>query len=429
MPVSTESWVPRRFKKFSVVLLAAVLAGAAAAQNERPISGHVISAARYLSPLGLLPATTNLNLVLGLPLRNQAALDQLLVELHDPASTNYHQWLTPEQFTDRFGPSTEDYQKVVSFAGQHGFKVTGLHSNRMMVNVDAQVANIEKTFKLKLDRYQHPTEKRTFYAPDTDPTIETNVPIMHIAGLDDFIRPHRLGGTPKVVPLDTNTIVAYATGSGPGGFFMGSDFRKAYVPGVTNTGAGQYIAIIDVGGPYYPLDVYKYQTNAGLSTNIVVTNIITTFTSYWTNALTGSSVDEGEEVLDIDMAMSMAPGATILNYEGEAHNLFNQIAVDNKAKQMTLSYGFGIDSIIQQIFQQFVAQGQAMSQASGDGGADLDGGTGLTGAPYSTVVGGVSLTTSGANGPWQSERHLGRQRRRREWLGHSDLATGHQHDD
>ena len=89
--------------------------------------------------------------------------------------------------------------------------------------------------------------------------------------------------------------------------------------------------------------------------------------------------------------------------KGEAHDVFSRIASDNLAKQMTLSYGFGIDSIIQQIFQQFVAQGQSMSQASGDGGADLDGGTGLTGAPYSTIVGGVSLTTSGTNGPWQSD--------------------------
>ena len=124
---------------------------------------------------------------------------------------------------------------------------------------------------------------------------------------------------------------------------MGKDFRAAYVPGVTNTGAGQYIAIVDVGGPYYSNDVYMYETNAGLSTNIVVTNIFCTLTANWTNALTAGTVNDGEEVLDIDMAMSMAPGATIMNYEGEAHDVFNRIAQDNKAKQMTLSYGFGID--------------------------------------------------------------------------------------
>jgi hypothetical protein len=338
------------------------------------------------------------------PLNYEFAMFRLLEDLHDPASTNFHQWLTPEQFTARFGPTVEDYEKVIHFTEQQGFKVTALHSNRMMVNVDAPVSNIEKAFDLHLRRYQHPTEKRTFYAPDSDPTVDTNLPILHIAGLDDFILPHRLGGGLKLVPLDTNQIVSYATGSSPGGYFMGSDFRHAYVPGVTNTGAGQYIAIVDVGGPYYAKDVYMYETNAGLSTNIVITNILL---SGWTGIPTGTNTDEGEEVLDIDMAMSMAPDATILNYEGEAHDVFGQIAIDNKAKQMTLSYGFGIDSIIQQTFQQFVAQGQAMSQASGDGGADLDGGTGLTGAPYSTIVGGVSLTTSGAGGPWLSDNTWG----------------------
>ena len=53
-----------------------------------------------------------------------------------------------------------------------------------------------------------------------------------------------------------------------------------------------------------------------------------------------------------------------------------------------------------------------MSQASGDGGADPDGGTGLTGAPYSTIVGGVSLTTTGRWRALAVGQHLGRQRRR-----------------
>jgi hypothetical protein len=385
------------------VLLAFV--GPASAQNTKLVPGHLVPSTRRLNSLGLLPPTNHLSLVLGLPLRNQPELDFLLQDLCDPASTRYHQWLTPEQFAASFAPAEDDYQKVLDFAKRNGLQITKTHSNRMMVNVDASIASIEKTFKLRLHSYQHPTENRVFYAPDAEPTVDQDIPVLHVAGLDNFILPHRLGGALKLKSDGTNQIVSYATGSSPGGFFMGGDFRHAYVPGVTNTGTGQYIAIIDVGGPYYTNDVYLYQTSNGLTN--VVSNIITTFTAYWTNALTGSSTDDGEEALDIDMAMSMAPGAIILNYEGEAHNVFNQIAVDNLAKQMTLSYGFGIDSIIQQIFQQFVAQGQAMSQASGDGGADDDGGTGLTGAPYSTIVGGVSLTTSGAGGPWSSETTWG----------------------
>lgn len=385
-----------------MLLLGLVTAGKA---QEQRLAGHVPRAVTQLKlkPLGVLPATNRLRLVLGLPLRNPAQLDSLLGELNDPASTNYHRWLTPEQFTQRFGPTEADYQKVVHFAQASGLQVTGLCSNRMLVDVEAPVTNIEKAFHLALRLYPHPSEPRNFYAPDAEPTVATNVPILHISGLDNFTLPHRLGGAVKPVPLATNPVTAYYTGSAPGGYFMGNDFRAAYVPGVTNTGAGQYIAIVDVGGLYYSNDIYIYETNAGLSTSTVVSNIVTTFTSYWTTPLTGSSTDDGEEALDICMAMSMAPGATILNYEGEAHDVFNRIASDNLARQMTLSYGFGIDASIIQTFQQFLAQGQALSQASGDGDADLDGGTGLTGNPYATIVGGTTLTTSGAGGPWSSE--------------------------
>jgi hypothetical protein len=393
----------RRLKKIGLaagVILMLFIGLSAQAQGRKIIHGNRPAVVAGLRAIRHLADTNHLHLVVGLPLRNQAGLDSLLKELNDPGSTNYHHWLKPEEFAQRFGPAEGDYQKVVNFARASGFTVTGLCSNRMLVDVEAPVPNIERAFHVALNVYPHPKENRNFYAPDADPSVDTNLPILHISGLDNFTPPHRLGGALNVVPLDTNQITAFATGSSPGGYFMGSDFRHAYVPGVTNTGAGQYIAIVDVGGPYYTNDVYMYQTNAGLSTSIVVTNILL---SGWTGIPTGPTDNEGEEVLDIDMAMSMAPGATILNYEGEAHDVFNRIASDNLAKQMTLSYGFGIDASILQTFQQFLAQGQALSQASGDGGADADGGTGLTGNPYATIVGGTSLTTLSKNGPWSSD--------------------------
>ena len=390
----------KKLNRASVALSLLLLASPALAQGGRIIPGHFVPETSHLQALERLPGTNHLNLVLGLPLRNEAALDQLLQDLHDPASTNYHRWLTPEQFSERFGPTVEDYQKVVGFAQVSGLKVTSLTANRMLLDVEAPVSNIEKAFSVVLRRYPHPREARNFYAPDTDPTVAADVPLLHISGLDNFILPHRLGGAVKPAPLATNSITAFYSGSAPGGYFMGKDFRNAYVPGVTNTGAGQYIAIIDVGGPYYMQDVYLYETNANLSTNTVVTNILL---SGATGIPNGTNADDGEEALDICMAMSMAPSATILNYEGGADDVFNQIAADNKAKQMTLSYGFGLDANNYQSFKQFLAQGQAMSQASGDGDADLDGGTGLTGNPYATIVGGTTLTTSGASGPWSSE--------------------------
>jgi len=377
--------------------------GFAQTPAQRLLPGSIPGVVPQLLPVGVLPATQQLQLAIGLPLRNQDALTNLLEQLYDPASPRFHQWLTPEQFTTQFGPTTADYAKVMHFAQTHGFTITREHSNRLLLDVTAPVTNIEQAFHVKMRVYQHPTENRTFYAPDTDLSVESDVPILHVSGLDNFSLPRPLGLQFTGQPANSAQGVTPYNGSGPDGLYMGNDFRAAYVPGVTNTGAGQYIAIIDVGGPYYARDVYMYETNAGLSTNIVVTNIFCTLDSYWTNALTTGTVNEGEEVLDIDMAMSMAPGATILNYEGASDDVFNRIAVDNKAKQMTLSYGFGLDANNYQSFQEFLAQGQAMSQASGDGGADLNGGTGLTGNPYATIVGGTVLTMTGTGGAWESD--------------------------
>lgn len=379
------------------------MATALRAGTQVALKEHVPSVVTSLKAVGHVPATNSMRLVIGLPLRNQSALDRLLADQNDSTSTNYHRWLTPGQFAERFGPTAEDYQKVIDYARRSGFKVAATSPNRLMVDVEAPAGTVEEALHVNLRIYPHPTEPRNFFAPDTEPSVDAGVPIEHIAGLDNYVLPHRLGSF-KLTPLaSTNGVTPYYTGSAPGGYFMGKDFRAAYVPGVTNTGKGQHIAIIDVGGLYYSNDILQYELAAGLSTNNVVTNIVATQDSYWEGTLTGSSTDDGEEALDICMAMSMAPDAVIMNYEGEAHDVFGKIASDNLAKQMTLSYGFGIDITIIHLFQQFQAQGQAMSQASGDGDSDLDGGTGLTGNPYVTIVGGTTLTTSSAGGPWSSE--------------------------
>ncbi len=61
---------------------------------------------------------------------------------------------------------------------------TGLCSN-----VKGSVGDIERAFRVRMGVYQHPTEGRTFHAPDTDPSVELGVPILGIVGLDDFILP------------------------------------------------------------------------------------------------------------------------------------------------------------------------------------------------------------------------------------------------
>src|ERR1017187_5022571 len=313
-----------RFANHTTLLLAlaSILAAAwAGAAERRVLPDHLPPGLARLQPLDRLPGNTNLYLVIGLSLRNTNALATLLQQLYDPASTNFHQYLTSEQFAERFGPTKEDYQKVVAYAGAHNLKVTATHPNRLLVDVAASVADVERTFDVTLRTYRHPTESRDFFAADTEPSVEAGMSILNVSGLDNYalprpmnlkVRPSSPGFNPSVTPYSLS-------GTGPGGTYTGKDFRAAYASGVTNTGSGQFIAIVDVGGPYYTNDIYMYQTNAGFSTSIVITNILL---SGWTGIPTGTNDDDGEEALDIDMEMSLAAGATILNFEGEAHSTF-----------------------------------------------------------------------------------------------------------
>ena len=106
------------------------------------LQGHVPVAVRSLQPTGRFAGTNHLNLAIALPLRNPAALSNLLHDLYDPASPQYHHYLTPGQFAEQFGPAKQDYQAVVAFANANGLRVTATHPNRVLVDVEGSAADV-----------------------------------------------------------------------------------------------------------------------------------------------------------------------------------------------------------------------------------------------------------------------------------------------
>ena len=130
----------------------------ATAGETKPLRGHVPGAVTDLHPIGRLSATNYLHLAIGLPLRDSAGLKHLLEQLYDPASHKFHQFLTPEQFTERFGPSAADYQAVINFARSNALTVTATHPNRALVDVTSSVADVERAFHVKMLEYRHPRE-------------------------------------------------------------------------------------------------------------------------------------------------------------------------------------------------------------------------------------------------------------------------------
>ena len=66
--------------------------------------------------VGRYPGSARMDVAIGLPLGDREGLKTYIDTLYDPASPNYKRYLTPDQFTARFGASAADYQKVVDFA-------------------------------------------------------------------------------------------------------------------------------------------------------------------------------------------------------------------------------------------------------------------------------------------------------------------------
>ncbi len=383
----------------------------AASGGSKSLPGHVPKLPPGLVALGRLPATNKLNLAIGLPLRDLDGLQTFLTQLYDPVSTNYHHYLTPDEFTERFGPTTLDYRKVMDFARTNGFTITQTHSNRLLLDVQAPVSNIEQVFHLKLFKYHQPTENRDFFAPDNEPSVDAQLPISDVSGLDDFRRPKP---HVKVRPAAVGN-AASASGSGPSGTYIGKDFRAAYLPDVTLTGAGQMVGLLQFDG-FYSSDISAYTSAAGISAVPLQTVLL--------DGYSGTPTTSGniEVSLDIEMTMSMAPGLSrIILFEGGpngiVNDLLNTMAASNQVKQLSCSWGWsgGPRTTTDNIFRQMAAQGQSFFNASGDSDAFTTGASSANGvdnpsianapssSPYITMVGGTTLATTGPGGTWSSE--------------------------
>ena len=108
-------------------LLCFQFAAIAQPNQTQPLQGHVPAAVARLTAVGRLEATRELKLAIGLPLRNKEGLTNLLQRIYDPASPDFHHYLTPAQFAEKFGPTEEDYGAVRAFANANGLKVTATH--------------------------------------------------------------------------------------------------------------------------------------------------------------------------------------------------------------------------------------------------------------------------------------------------------------
>jgi subtilase family serine protease len=184
-------------KIMAFILVGLCLVSGALAAGSQVITGHIPKDVATSTKMDRLPADQILKLTVGLPIRNKSALDALSKSLHDPASPQYQHFLTSEETTARFGPTEHDYQTVIDFLKSNGLTVTYKTRTRMVVGVSGKVGEIEKIFNTHFYNYRR-SNGNVFYAPDTEPSIDLDVPILHISGMDNSHIPQALSHLQKI---------------------------------------------------------------------------------------------------------------------------------------------------------------------------------------------------------------------------------------
>jgi len=293
------------------------------------------------------------------------------------------------------------------------------HSNRLILDVAGPVAAVENALHLRFHTYQHPTQDRRFFAPDSEPTVAANLPVSDIQGLSDYFRPH-----PHLKKVEAaNALRAVSrNGTAPdgSGAYFGNDFRNAYAPGVSLTGAGQSVGLLEFDG-YYASDIAAYAEGAGSGrTGISVQPVL--LDGFNGIPTTGPDSGSSEVSMDIELAMAMAPGLSeILVFEGGPNgfqnDILNSMVANSSVKSFACCWGWGggPSATTDSIFQEMAAQGQSFFNASGDTDAFTAGATSEnsvddpnnanapSSCPYITQVGGTTLTMNGSGSSYSSE--------------------------
>jgi hypothetical protein len=370
-----------------------------------------------------------LRLTIGLQPPQVAEERQFLNELQTPGKKAFHQFLSAEEWTRRFDPSVEDELAVVNWATAQGLTVTRRFPNRLIVDVEAPAATIERAFNVTMNRYQMGT--KTFFANDRDPVIPSNLTgiIRSVGGLQNLqvMRPANKNLAEPAFP-DYAPGLALSTGSA--GHASGnrsklppslkssrlSSSRKSNVTGSSN---------YDSGPPYDPQDMYSTaaysvqalynlghccnpQANPGQTppeTSIAIATAGTQngsdfagfqaqypyladhWQQYYIDGTPACCDGEGTMDMEWSTAMSNSFGsyvdtAMVFLYDGANNgfgtfnDIYNTMLTDGYARNFSTSWGWvdatlggGNMATADAIFSSMVGQGWSLTAASGDGGA------------------------------------------------------------
>ncbi|MFD7733356.1 protease pro-enzyme activation domain-containing protein [Kitasatospora phosalacinea] len=353
---------------------------------------------------GDVPADRRISVAVSLKLRDTAALDRFLTAVATPGTAEYGHYLTPAQFTDRFGPSAADVEQVRAFLTSQGLSVDSVSANRQVVDATGTSAQLAAAFGTHESTYTDPQQGgRAFFANDAAASVPAALAgvVEGVSGLNDHtVRTTRIAKPQAAAP--------HATPSGFGPAAYDGAYRLNQLGA---DGTGTTVALWEFDG-YKSSNLAAYDSQFGLS-GPAVTTVPVDGANY--DAKPGDG--QGEVELDSEIVRGVAPKATQLVYEapnsdqGEI-DMAARIVSDNRVSVVSISWGScepdttaASMTAVDNSFKQAAAQGISIFSASGDDGSrdctrSTSGSTVKAvdfpaSSPHNTGVGGTNLKVSG----------------------------------
>ncbi|MGA9545729.1 MAG: protease pro-enzyme activation domain-containing protein [Candidatus Sulfotelmatobacter sp.] len=354
----------------------------------------------------------------------QVALDLLLAQQQDRSSPNYHKWLTPEQFADRFGVSQGDIKKITAWLEGQGFQVFSVPRGRTSVSFSGTAAQIQSSFKTEIHRYDVNGRQHIANSTPVEVPAALSGVVTGVRGLTDYhpkpmyVRPVH-GGKNGPHP-------GYTSGEGagyvlaPGDIATIYDLNTLYNSSPAIDGTGQKLAIIGETDIYLA-DIADFRSHFGLNPitdcSTDANGIVTATSCNTTNfqyVLVGADLgapstcgDLPEADLDIEWSGATARNAQIIfvnapaTFNAQCTEITNgggtdvslAYAIDNVvAPVISMSYGLcEVEATsLETELKQGNAEGITIMNSSGDSGAAAcDDGPSTNTLPYPAADGGL----------------------------------------
>ena len=312
-----------------------------------------------------------------------------------PGNPLYHQFLTVDQFRDRFAPSDRQIGQLENYLQSFGIRVDKVYADHLDITVTGTAAELNAAFSTQLRDYTRHGNR--FHRPDSKFVVPGTLAklVLAVPGLTNepgSFRPMLLrlgeGAYSNIAPPAVQWPRGSTAGDVAGDYTVGDvarfyDINPLYRQGIT--GQGQTVGIMTLAN-FRKADAYSYWHHIGLS--VPQHRIRKIMVDGGTQVAPGAG--DNETSLDVEQSGGIAPQAQIRVYiapnTGQGFlDLFYTAASDNVADTVSISWGepeelyfaalnSGVDytgqlQAIDQALLEGAAQGQSYFAASGDSGA------------------------------------------------------------